>query len=538
MTRFIAPLWLAAALCGQNSKLEDLATLSGKVLGQASGQPLKDVAIYSRAGSTKTDDSGAFELKNVTPGTYRITAFLRPNSAHKNVTLSPGETLSGIELRLPENTEITGRVLDENKEPMPEMQVLLVGREYFFGEVRYSFRDGAQTDDTGTYTLKNAMPGSSYLVMAQPLKRTLKPISEAPRDPKLRRKAIAPTFFPSSAVIEGAQVLTLRSGEHREAVDIFVSRTESRCLSVALQREGRPAAMRFEIGLARPTFGVHRDGGMFSVQPNGTSGPDGAIRICDLAPGDYRIVAFDPHDPGSSLGTAEVAIGNRDVDNVTVTSRNRWSLSGEVAWDGEPPKDQQPVRLMLSLYSLGRAPFSGESQGLNTTPPLPGRFTLPGLLLDDYMVRLTGVPKHLYLKDMTYGARSVMHQALRLGAAAGEGELRFLIGQDGGFINATVKDGEGKPVPHAMVLVMPAAAATEAALAETVVFGEADQNADYKSNALRPGKYYVVATTQLASPDWSPETVGSLWRTRIKAEEVSLESGQTKVLPLSPRPLN
>lgn len=538
MTRFIIPLWFAAVLTGQDSKMEDLATLSGKVLGQATGQPLKDVAVYSRAGSTKTDDSGAFELKNVKPGTYRITAFRSPNSAYRSVTLNPGATLPGVELRLPEPTEITGRVLDDNKEPMPEMQVLLVGREYFFGEVRYSFREITQTDDTGNYSLKRATPGASYLVMTQPVKRISKPISDAPRDPKLRRKATAPTFFPSSSAIEGAQVLTLRSGEHREALDIFVSRTESRCLSATLQREGRPAAMRFEIGLARPTFGVHRDGGMFAVQPNGTSGPDGAIRICDLAPGDYRIVAFDPNDPGSSLGTTDVTIATRDVDNVTVTSRNRWSLSGEVIWDGEPPKDHQPVRLALSLSSLGRAPFSGESQGLNTTPALPGRFTLPGLLLDDYMVRLTGLPRHLYLKDITYGTRSVMHQALRLGTAVGEGELRFLIGQDGAFLQATIKDGEGKPVPHAIVLVMPAAAATEAALAETVVFGESDQNAEFKSNALRPGKYYVVATTQLTTPDWSPETIASLWRTRIKAEEVALESGQTKVLPLTPRPLN
>jgi len=85
-------------------------------------------------------------------------------------------------------------------------------------------------------------------------------------------------------------------------------------------------------------------------------------------------------------------------------------------------------------------------------------------------------------------------------------------------------DRDGKPV-NAHVLMLPAAAASEIALADTlpVAIPQTDQAGTYTSDMLAPGKYYVLATE--TPIDQSPECIAKLWRARIKSKEVDLNLG-------------
>ena len=66
------------------------------------------------------------------------------------------------------------------------------------------------------------------------------------------------------------------------------------------------------------------------------------------------------------------------------------------------------------------------------TSSVPGQFSFPGLVLDEYSMQTRGLPDGLYVKDLTYGGQSVLGKALRVGSAIGDAGLRVVVARDGG----------------------------------------------------------------------------------------------------------
>jgi hypothetical protein len=145
--------------------------------------------------------------------------------------------------------------------------------------------------------------------------------------------------------------------------------------------------------------------------------------------------------------------------------------------------------------------------------------------MDAYAVRVSGLPRNLYVRDVTYAGRSVMLEPLQLGSAIGNAELRVVVARDGGFLSVRVNDRDGKPVPNPNVFVMPARAGSEVDLASLISYGMADQNGRYESRALPPGKYFVLASS--LPLDTSPETIGKLLGAKTRAKEVDIGPGAT-----------
>ncbi|MCX6624843.1 MAG: carboxypeptidase-like regulatory domain-containing protein [Acidobacteria bacterium] len=301
-------------------------SISGLVKDSESGNPLTEVEVRAAPGgaTAKTDAEGRYTIKDLAPRTYRVTAAASLDghpgfgaSATKTVHLTSARDLTSIDFSLRAMGEISGRVLDEEKEPLPDISVFLVTREYGLGTLRYVFSGMARTDDQGRYRLKRVIPGQGFLVTAQ--KRTLKldPVSDVPSDPKLRKRAWVPGYYPDSPSIEGAQLLVLRPGEKREAIDLRLSRSPSYCIEGVLATGTGPAALKFELEQRRPTSGASGDGGFYTVAPGGTTGPDGKLRLCNLYPGDFTITAMQA--PGF-FGTTPVSITDSDVGNVRTSS--------------------------------------------------------------------------------------------------------------------------------------------------------------------------------------------------------------------------
>ncbi len=231
-------LMLALALADVPS-----GSISGVVLDAGTGAPLEGISVYTRHGLreviAKTDAQGRYELKDLSPGEYRVSAFNRTTTATKVLTLGPGQELKGVAFRVLARGTITGKILDENKEPVAGVVVWLVHRQYFLGGLRYRFGGRSVSDDRGAYQLTTVMPGRSYLVLAERWPSKMNAVSSAPADPKLRRQAMVPTYFPNSPSIEGAQALVLRPGETREEVDIYMARSPSYCIAGTLDAGAR-----------------------------------------------------------------------------------------------------------------------------------------------------------------------------------------------------------------------------------------------------------------------------------------------------------
>ncbi len=184
------------------------------------------------------------------------------------------------------------------------------------------------------------------------------------------------------------------------------------------------------------------------------------------------------------------------------------------------------------VHPLTRAPWGNELDGLDAGSSIPGDFSFRGLLLDDYELNVHGIPHNLYLKDITYGGTSILHEPLRVGSAIGNGTLRVMVAPDGGYVSAKVADKDGNPVPDSYVLIMPSSANSEFTLAANLVSGQTDQNGVYSSDMLAPGKYLVLATS--ATVDSTPESIGKLLRCRNRAQEVDIAANGTAKITLPP----
>jgi hypothetical protein len=221
---------------------------------------------------------------------------------------------------LPLKGTISGKVLDDNDEPVPGVEVVLIVREYGSGALRYFRRTVAYTNDKGAYRMESVRPGIPYLLLFRKADhRKMNPVSDAPTEPKLRRPA----------------------------VKLILS------------------------------FGLGPQGGTTGLPPSGESGADGQIRICDLHPGDYRLTAFtgDLNGP-ESMSTIPVSIRDRDVREVTLQPTSRLQVPVEFVWSAEPPEKAVGDKPSVSLISTTRS-FGGFAG--SKPEAMPGKSQIGGL---------------------------------------------------------------------------------------------------------------------------------------------------------------
>lgn len=503
--------------------------IGGIVRDAATGTPMEGVLLFAsgtpNSAQAKTDAEGRYAFRDLEPGQYLLGAYTRISWGTKSVTLRAGQELDSVEFRLVAYGVIAGTVFDEGKEPLPGIRMWLVHRQYMLGGLRYTLAGATTTDDKGEYRLTSAMADHAYLILAENRAGAIDANSNVPTDPKSRMPALSTTYSPDSTAPDGGQLVVLRAGETREGVDVRMARSPSYCIEGTLDAAG--AATFFLVPKQFPTSGAGGFVGGISVSappPSGKTGPDGKLRVCGLRPGEYELTATNwAGNSMNRFAKMPVIIGDEDVRNIRLVAQSGVLLPGQVTWDGPSSGLTVESKVGIALAPLNRPSLGGEQ--LSTQSQVPGEFSYPGLLMDAYAVRVSGLPRNLYVKDITYAGRSVLLEPLQLGSAIGNAELRVIVARDGGFLSVRVNDRDGKPVPHPNVFVMPARAGSEAELASLISYGMADQNGRYESRALAPGKYFVLASS--LPLDTSPETIGKLLRAKTRAKEVDIGASAT-----------
>jgi hypothetical protein len=517
-------------------------SIGGVVRDAESQTPVENVTVFTGVSAAKgrpgrqvmstTDKQGRYALKDLPPAQYTVYTRVRQfgYSDQRMATLAPGQDLT-LDFRARMGGTITGTVTDDNKEPMPEVDVYLVTKEYFLGSLRYYLRSSARTDDRGRYAMEGLTPGVPYLIMTR--NRVLHPpaISDAPEDQKLRRKAFAPTFYPNATTMDGGAPVTLRSAERREGIDLSVQRTPSYCVEGATQAA---VATRLELVEDQPSMGVRSDGGTYFTNPTADTAADGKFRFCGLHPGAYRLTAMQmpkaEREAPLQYGVTAFAIRDEDLHGLKAALAPGADLNGEFVWDGPAPAADSGATANFGLDRLYGWRMGGEN--LEARGDVPSEFTVKSVPADEYVVRVSVRAPGMYVKDVTYGGNSVMYSPLKMGSAIGDASVKVIVARDAGGAAALVTE-EDKPVGDAQVYFFPQDVRNEAELQARIASGATDQNGNYQTGVkLAPGKYYAIAA--MTKTDATPESVGKLWRARTKAKEVDIAAGQTAQVSLEP----
>ena len=539
---------LLAACTLQAQKLPN-ASVSGMVRDAVTGQPLAkyNVSTYVNAAwgnntlytspTTKqvnsvTDEQGHYKLSDLPAGTYRIQAASAESfgvSMTKVVNVS-GQDIEDINFRFKVDGSITGKIVDEYKEPVPGMTVYLISPEYYGGELGYFIKNLARTDDRGQYKLTRVLPEHTYVVMAEQRPQRMPPHSSVPLDPKLRRRVAMRSFHPNAITKETAALVSVRPGERREGVDIEVKRSLNYCMDAQLSGPMGAGEFYFNLEGAQPAAGMSSNGGMTGGAPQGNTGPDGKLRVCDLSPGIYRLSAQEKSaniNQSSFRATTLITIVDQDVQ-VKLPLTAGPVVPGEVIWDGEAPAEPVKGRVNITLNPLLRPGVLGERPGDRSD--IPGTFTLKDMTTGEYNVRAMMNIPGLYVKDIRYAGHSIMYQPMRAGETAGTG-MQVAIARDGATISARVTNKDGAPVPDVSVLIIPSDVSSPAMLQAAMSTGQTDQTGQYTSHLLAPGKYYVVATESLINP--TPDCIDRIWRDRTMYKETTVAPNGTAQVSLA-----
>ena len=142
-------LFVSTTMLAQDAS-KSRATIEGMVARDPDSQPVKKALIeliadnQAQGGNytTLTGPDGAFRIESITPGRYHLFAersgFLdtdkqRGRTDGRILTLTAGQELKDLHLRLQAAAVIRGRVTDEDGDPLPNAEVTALHQTFIAG---------------------------------------------------------------------------------------------------------------------------------------------------------------------------------------------------------------------------------------------------------------------------------------------------------------------------------------------------------------------------------------------------------------------
>ncbi len=388
-------------------------------LGRGSVQPAN---IAPRRATTDSD--GMFEFNGLPAGNYRLSAspgqyagqYLSISYGAKAsamywtepgvvIDLKDGQSFEKAVIALPRGGVITGRVMDENGEPLSRVQIYTLG---FPPGVSRGQRTGAggSSDDLGQFRLFGLNTGE-YVVVAEGRGSMFVPPNAPPETEGERVNFIA-TYYPGSPDESSAQRIRVKAGAETSGIEFrLVQARLFHITGTVIDSQGRPVGgANGQLMRQGPSAG----GPMGSFA---TTDVKGQFQMRNIPPGNYRLtfrpqqlnVPFggtEPREP-VEMATVPLTIAGADLDNVLITTSLGVTISGQIVFEqGVPPAGLNNMRVMAVALN------PEDSAGLPSPTPAPVApdltFTLKGLM-GEYGLR-TSMPNE-YIKKITANGEDI-----------------------------------------------------------------------------------------------------------------------------------
>ncbi len=476
------------------------ARISGRVLS-TEGKPLSRVVVIAqrRGGSAmfqaRTDRSGRYTLE-VEPGTYIIRAekggYVTSSysveggaSEPTPVTVEAGRSVT-IDLRLARGGVITGRVLDEDGEPLVGAIVMAERKreDLQAAAVGSAFGSTGMTDDRGIYRIYG-LPSGRYYVSARVVERQAVRISMGAA---LMPQEGTATYYPGVSSRQQAAEVEVVEGAETTGIDFKIVAESGRALIsgvVRKQESGEPApgVLVFAYSVDSP-----------SINARATSDEQGRYELKGLTPGTYRVQVspFTPiYEDYAQPLPQEVTVENEPIE-VNFELERAAEISGRILTeDGRVPENV--VRLVPSLWMKG----TERRIGVMTTPRVDpqGNFTLKRVPGGTFLLNVSLADSPYFLRAVLHENQEVTNEGITVRPGERVTDVVIILSDAGATVRGRVLAGEAEiPLPNAVVQLIPVDFAKR--FAEKRSFdGRAvisDQQGGYELKGIPPGKYYLL----------------------------------------------
>lgn len=512
-------------------KPDELCTVEGVARNSATDEPLKKVTIYMSKMdprnqdfsqlTTSTNSEGKFAMKAIEPGQYRLSAeragFVRSAYGAKpgnmqggtTLTLSKSQNMKDLEFRLLPQSVVTGRVLDEDGDPIPNAQVQLMLSRFFQGKRQMMPTGYASTNDLGEYRLFAVAAGKYFLSVNL---RNFNASMAVDRSVNQQTdEGYAATYYPGTNDLSAAALINVATGRTMQGMDVTLRKTRTYRIKgtiAGLPRTGRMGAVYL-----RP-----KEGADFNPFNNSGRwrGPEGEFEIRGVLPGSYYVQAQHYEQPDLNMtGRVAVEVGKGDVEGVVVQLGLGIEVQGSIKVEGEGTVNFEELNVGLTPKNQGM--MMGMSQARVKEG---GTYSMNRVSRDAYYIRLTGLPNEFYLKSARLGDVDILENGLDLEQYSTASGMELVLSASAASVEGAVTDEKGNPVKGASVLLRPSNTKPPS-LALLQKTASTDQDGKYKFQGVAPGTYHVIAfdgvdLMELQDPDLFQQNETSAVKLELK----------------------
>jgi carboxypeptidase family protein len=552
------------------------ATIAGRVLTADTGRPVKRASVMVSGGgrqgrSMSTDDQGRYQIDQLPAGTYTVTAskggFVdaaygqrRPMQPGVPLQVADGQQTTGIDLRMIRGGVITGRVLDEDGEPLARALVTVQRYQYVRGDRQLIVAGGDQSDDRGSYRIFGLPPGDYYVSanansVLQVLGRGFPAIAAAlgvggggagggrggpgrggffggpPEDSD--PVGYAPTYYPGVVAAADAMKVTIAAGQEVGGIDFQIQLvTTATIRGIVVGGDGAVSG----VGVALvPT---DAGGGLFRAQVlrTGTQA-DGSFTISNVPPGHYLAVArTGGRDDDQRVAIQTLMVTGENLSNVSLMLQAGVRVAGNITVEsaGTPaPTDYSSFRIDVpDVEPLPIGAGGGRGGGPNGTGARAdknGTFGVDNLLPGKHYIRVSGQGVWS-LKSVSVAGRDVTDQPVDLKSGQDVDNVTIVVSDRSTDLSGAVRNGTGDPVAALTVIAFSADPQYWRSQSRQIQGVRTDQNGMYHIRGLPPGDYLIIAVDDAETGEWFDPSY--LEQIRPGAQTFSLEEGAKKTINL------
>jgi len=485
---------------------DQLCTVSGTVLSANTGEPLKKahVVLYQGAEgdhpnaeplTTTTDPAGHFSIDKIPAGSYELvvnrTNYLpshygqdRFDKPGATLSLAAGQKMMDLLFRLHRMAVITGRVLDEDGEPLREVSVVALVHTTVRGKPKIEPSGGGTTNDLGEYRIIDLTPGR-YSILAN--------LEAAHTDPEYsqRTQGYIPTYYPGTSESSRASTLEVKSGDEISSIDFVLAPKSAIRTFVVRGHVLNSIPVDTETSVFVMVFPRRNREAPFAVNERKQVQADkrtGEFEIQGLIPGEYIAAAFAAGDGKFYTATQNVDVSGSDIDGVSLVVTKGIDIPGRISFEGASAASAADVGVSLvlaedeSIWSFGGGQASVKADR---------SFVLKGVSDGTYSLNVSSKCRECYLKSAKANGIDLLEQGVQVASGAGPASIAIVYSSNSATLTGAVTNKDDLPAPGATVVLIPEAGSHQKP--EQFKTSTTDQYGHFEIRGVPPGHYKAFA---------------------------------------------